>query len=366
MIKSIPFFSSPYSCYVNLTNKCNLNCLHCLGDYGDELETELNLNEWKRIFDELIKNNVFYINISGGEPTISPYFEDIINYLSKIGLHFILTTNGVFSERIRNVIIKDKDYMIGIKISLDGYDAKSHNFLRTTKVKSNSNFFQITLENILFFKKNNVPITIATVIHKENINKFDKFISLIKTINPISWYICPIMPSGRGNTNNLIKEDYYYYDKSFWQKIINDCAKERINVNLVDLPFDMNSKQSIDYYICGATISFCEINSDGKVSPCTLCRTIIPKDYINSDYLTKKTLKEIWNGNSFNKFRNFRNQGCDGCKAFEKCGKCVPQSFRYFKNGYSPTPYCIRNCENLGLKDKVYYKQELLKHGLRL
>lgn len=366
MTQSIKPLLSPYSCYINLTNKCNLNCLHCLGDYGYILESELNFEEWKKVFDQLIENKVFYINISGGEPTVSPYFEEIIDYLSKKGLHFILTTNGVFSKKIRKIILKNKEYLIGIKISLDGYDAKSHNYIRKVNIGNNDNIFQITLNNIMFFKKMNIPITIATVIHKGNIKEFDKFINLIRSINPISWFISPIMPSGRGDMNEKIKENYYYYEKNFWQNIIHECNKKRINVKLVDLPFDMNSKQTIDYYVCGATITFCEINSDGKVSPCTLCRTIIPKEYLKFESLNENSLINIWNGLSFIQFRKFKTQGCEGCKAFEKCGKCVPQSFRYFKNGYSPTPYCIRNCDNLGLKEKVYYKQELIKQGIKL
>ena len=339
--------------------------MHCLGDYDLELEKELTLEEWKIIFNQLVKNNVFYINLSGGEPTISPYFENILDYLSEIGLHFILTSNGIFSKKICNAIIRNKDYLIGVKISLDGYNDYSHNFIRLTK-NSNCNPFKITMNNILYLKENKIPLTIATVIHKENIKEFHKFISLIKEINPISWFISPIMPSGRGNNNNKIKEDYYYYDKNFWNNLAIMCHKEKINVRFVDLPFDMHSNETIDYYECGATITFCEINSDGKISPCTLCRTIIPPEYSFSDSLKSNSLKEIWNGKQFQNFRQLKKVGCDGCKAFDKCGKCVPQSFRYFQNGYSPTPYCIRNCDNLNLKNKDDYKQILSNQGIKL
>ena len=119
-------YNSPYSCYVNLTSKCNLRCRHCFGSYSVPLENELSFEDWKKVVDGLTECKVFFINISGGEPTQSPYFKEFIRYLSKKGLHFILTTNGVFSEDIRKFIIENKEYLIGIKISLDGPDAKSH------------------------------------------------------------------------------------------------------------------------------------------------------------------------------------------------------------------------------------------------
>ena len=68
-----------------------------------------------------------------------------------------------------------------------------------------------------------------------------------------------------------------------------------INVNLVDLSYDMSGKNAIDYYECGATIGFCEINADGKVSPCTLW-TCIPKEKMRFDNIRNKALKEIWQG----------------------------------------------------------------------
>ena len=367
MASSVLTLTSPYSCYVNLTNNCNLRCLHCLGDYSVKLSSELNLDGWKKVFDELIKNNVFYVNISGGEPTTHPQFSDLLDYLSSIGLHFILTTNGIFSKKSRDAILRNKEYLIGIKISLDGYDAESHCFLR--RLPGNvvdPNIFKITLHNILFFKRKKIPITVATVIHSANIDNFDRFMALIKRINPVSWFICPIIPSGRGNFNAQIKENYYYHDKSFWKALVKKCNKKRINVKLLDLPFDMSSSNRIDYYECGAAITFCEINADGVMSPCTLCRTCIPPKFMKFESLKRKSFHEIWRGKVFKKFRDFMKTGCEGCKAFDKCTKCIAQSFRYFENGHSPTPYCIKNAGALGLKNVREYKKKLNKQGIKL
>lgn len=360
MVLTSTYLKAPYFCYVNLTNNCNLRCLHCLGDYSVKIPFELNLDEWKKVFDELARNKVFYINISGGEPTTHPNFAELLDYLSEIGLHFILTTNGVFSKRIRDIILKNKEYLIGVKISLDGPDARTHcDLRRLPNNRIDYRVFEITVNNILAFKKNKLPLTIATVLHKGNIEKFDQFIDLIRRINPVSWFISPIIPSGRGNFSNNIKADYYYYNKEFWIDLVKKCNRHKINVKLIDVPFDAQSIKSIDYYACGAGLSFCEINSDGIMSPCTLCRTCIPSYLMKFESLKNKTLEEIWNGAIFNKCRGFMQKGCTGCKAFSKCTKCIAQSFRYFKNGTSPTPYCIRNADALGLAHIQAYKQKL-------
>ncbi len=352
-------YASPYFCYINLTSKCNLRCKHCLGRYSFPQDNELNFEEWKNVVDNLIKCKVFFVNISGGEPTQSPYFRDFINYLSKRGVHFILTTNGVFSNEIRDFIIKNKEYLIGIKISLDGPDKESHGYLRLdSNEEYNPKLFETTMKNIFFFKKEKIPLTIASVLHKENIDKMDEFRKLIKKINPISWFISPIIPVGRGNENKFISGFYEYLNKDLWKKILEDGGKDKINIRLIDLPIELK-KEGLPAYTCPAAINFCEIHSDGVVSPCTLCRVCIPKEFLKFENIKNNSLQNIWDGESFNKFRNYMNMGCDGCKMLSKCNKCIAQSFRYFNSGEFPTPYCVKNGERLGLKNQEKYKEIL-------
>ncbi len=352
-------YNSPYSCYINLTSKCNLRCKHCFGNYSIPQDNELNIDEWKKVIDDLIESKVFFVNISGGEATQSPYFKEFVKYLSKRGMHFILTTNGVFSKNIRNFIIENKEYLIGLKISLDGPDPESHCFIRLdAQSKYNPAIFNITLNNILFFRKYNIPLTIASVLHKGNIQKIKKFQKLIKRINPISWFISPIIPLGRGDENKLLFESYEYFNVEFWNEINKEGRKNRINIRLIDIPINLKEK-GLSAYQCGGALNFCEIHSDGTVSPCTLSRLCIPEKSIKFDNIKNKSLKDIWDGEAFNIFRSYMVKGCNGCKMLVKCNKCIAQSFRYFGNGYSPTPYCIKNGYALGIKNLKKYKQIL-------
>jgi AdoMet-dependent heme synthase len=347
-------YNSPYSVYINLTNKCNLRCSHCYGAYGMPQEKELNLIEWKKVIDELIKNNVFYINISGGEPTQSPFFKEFIEYCSRVGMYFILTTNGLFSKETRSVILANKTHLIGLKISLDGHNKETHSLIRQN-IKS----FDATMKNIKFFKRFKIPLTIATVLHSGNISTINKMMRLIKKINPISWFVSPIAHMGRAESNYKKLNDYYsFYDLKFWNDLEKKANKNKINIRFVDLPVTENDKKK-NYYTCSGAINFCEIDSNGLVTPCALAKVSIPKSVINFDNIKDKSLSKIWNGKSFNKFRSYMNRGCDGCKSLSRCNKCVAQSFKYFKNGYSPTPFCVRNHKNLKLTKHKLYKKVL-------
>ena len=75
--------------------------------------------------------------------------------------------------------------------------------------------------------------------------------------------------------------------------------------------------------------------------------------------IRNKSLKEIWKGKIFKEFRSYMDVGCEGCKMLSKCNKCVAQSFKYFRDGDSPTPFCVKNGKELGLNKYEEYKEKL-------
>ena len=236
--------------------------------------------------------------------------------------------------------MKNLEYMSGIKISLDGYNKESHEFIR------GKNTFKVVMRNIKYFRDKKLPMTIATVLHKKNITHIDKMRKLILKINPVSWFISPIIVMGRAKTLDIV--DYKIMNIDFWREIEEKNKKERINTRFIDTP--IIEKGKLPAYECAASISMCEIHSDGQVSPCTLSRLCIPQKEMKFENIKDKSLKEIWMGKPFKKFRKLMTQGCNGCKMKSNCGRCVAQSFKYFGNGISPTPFCIAHKDLLGIK----------------
>ncbi len=341
---------APHNIILNLTARCNLSCLHCFGDYG-HIE-ELSIRQWKEIIDDLALNKIFYINITGGEPTQYPYFEEFIDYLGKKKMFFILTTNGIFSKKIMKTILKNKEYLINVKISLDGYDAKSNGFLRKKANMSSENLFSKTINTIKQFNKNSIPVSISTVLHSRNIKNLCNFIDLFKKIKVEKWLLSPITFIGRAEKNKE-KLKYKLKLKSILQKVLISMRarleKEGIYMDLVDFPLASSNKKF--YFICGAAISFCEIHSNGIVSPCALSRVVMDRKIINFENILNKPLKEIWKGKLFNQFRAWQTTGCRGCNNLSKCNRCVPQSFLYFNNAEIPPPFCISIGRDLGLEN---------------
>lgn len=362
-MKNNKYLKIPHNCYLILTSKCNMRCKHCYGSYGDNIpKNELSGTEWIKIIEDLSKNEVFFVNISGGEPTMHPDFERIIKALVENKIYFMLTTNGVFNDKKLNSILKAKDYILGIQVSLDGADWRTHGFLRKNiKGKPERMLFDRAINSIKAFIDAGIRTSIATCIHKQNIYKMDDLKKLILYLKPSNWSLSTISISGRARYYNDIFVSESRLPNNYWFDLQKECAENNIMVNFVDMPNLITKEEStIIYYECPAAKWFCEINSDGITTPCPLARVNTPKKNITWDNIKYKSLKSIWEGKPFNIFRSFQSKGCNGCKAKNKCDRCPPQSVQWFDNPLMPPPYCIENGKKLGL-----YKLEELRKCLK-
>ncbi len=74
------------SAQLDITNACNLRCLHCYQP-DHEVSAELAIGEWRKILDKYARlaEKLYlkpHFTISGGEPTISPLFFPLVKELN--------------------------------------------------------------------------------------------------------------------------------------------------------------------------------------------------------------------------------------------------------------------------------------------
>ena len=79
-----------------VTNECNLACLHCIEESGpgkafhDELTDDQVFDVLRQIMDD----EVPYLSFSGGEPMMHPHFFDMVEYVCARGVQLKIETNG--------------------------------------------------------------------------------------------------------------------------------------------------------------------------------------------------------------------------------------------------------------------------------
>lgn len=121
-------------CTTLFTGVCNFDCEFC---YNKGLLKEKELNFEKDIFPKLMERKDFidHVIISGGECTIHPEFEKIVNRLYENGFKIGIHTNGYAPEILERIIDKIDFIGMDIKNDFDNYDEITNIQVDTDKIK---------------------------------------------------------------------------------------------------------------------------------------------------------------------------------------------------------------------------------------
>jgi MoaA/NifB/PqqE/SkfB family radical SAM enzyme len=119
--KRIDSLKAPLFVSWQITRDCDLCCLHCCTDSapGKRLPDELATDEALRVVAEIVRNEVPYVMLCGGEPLVVPHFLRLAEALGEAGVQLKIETNGQrfdagVAERLARLPIRS------IQISLDG------------------------------------------------------------------------------------------------------------------------------------------------------------------------------------------------------------------------------------------------------
>lgn len=194
-----------------ITNECNLACLHCIEESGpgkafkDELSTE----EALAIIDQLVASEVPYVSFSGGEPMVRPDFFQMVERITKGGVGLKIETNGHYlspenCKRLKDLNIK------AVQVSIDGATPASFNKMRV------HGRFDTALNGIKNLKDAGIPIEINFVPAKFNIFEIGEAVDLAYKSGAYSFYTGKIMYTGNAvRTWHITAPDEADYPKFF-------------------------------------------------------------------------------------------------------------------------------------------------------
>jgi len=285
--------------FLEITRKCNLNCLHCGSDCKADINfPELTTDSWFKIIDyieETYSKSVAFI-LTGGEPLIHPDIFKIGNYIKTKGMRWGMVTNGIILNEIRLAELINAG-IYSITLSLDGLE-ESHN--------GNAN---------IHFKD------VVTCVSPKNLNELAKIADYLIENKIKNWRLFRIFPSGRAKNNKDLNLSFEQTQEMLQFIIKNKKAyrKKGLNVELSCegwVPMQTDLKVRDHPFFCRAGINIASVLSDGTITGCTN-----NDESFHVGNILKDNFSNLWE-NHFDIFRKrewLTDTNCKSCKHIKQC-----------------------------------------------
>lgn len=157
--------------WIELTNICNLRCIHCYNEHAQCSKVHLSLEDFKWVVDQLCSIGIEKIQLIGGEPFLinKGILFEMMDYLSSRVKGFELFTNGTVATDDDWKMIKERYSNVSVATSLHSYLKEEHE--KVTQVEDSYNK---TVKTLKLLNELNIPHRfVGTYIAGINISKDD-------------------------------------------------------------------------------------------------------------------------------------------------------------------------------------------------
>jgi radical SAM protein len=202
---AIDFDERPYIVIWEVTQACDLSCVHCRASAQPKRSPfELSTEEGKRLIDEIAAMEVPVFVLTGGDPIKRPDLFELIEHAAKVGVRVSLTPSAT-PLLTRDVIHRLKQSGLArLAVSLDGSNAEVHDAFRGM-----SGSFQRTMKAIEWANEVGLPVQINTTFSRRNVEDFESIAALIERKKITLWSVFFLVPTGRGKLDDLLSAEEF-------------------------------------------------------------------------------------------------------------------------------------------------------------
>lgn len=339
---------TPRIMFWELTQGCNLNCIHCrttakLERSPDELTTE----QAFEVIDQIVDFVSPILILIGGEPLYRPNFFEIAQYAHDKDIITAMASNGTLineecAKRIKEVGIRR------VAISVDGPNANIHDQFRGL-----NGAFDAALNGARCVKAEGLEVQFNMTITIHNVTYIEELIALCKRMNVDALHLFMLVPVGCGiqiAENNMLNADKYeevlawFYDRSREEKfeIRATCAPHYYRImrqkareyGETITPKTHGMTAMTKGCLVGTGVHF--ILHKGNIQPCGYVPVV-------AGNVLKTSLKKIWyESDLFLKLRDHTNlEGkCGICEYMNVCSGCRARAYGIEGNLFAKEPFC--------------------------
>jgi radical SAM protein with 4Fe4S-binding SPASM domain len=329
-----------------VTNRCNLNCIHCHTEGGHKLDDELETGHAKDLIDQLAEIDEFRMLVyTGGEPFMREDLFELLEHSKKRGFVNIIASNGTMIDDEVAGDLK-KAGVAGIAVSLDSNNCLIHNDIR-----NNPNAYEMAMAGIKSLKKAGILLQVNTTAMDINFAELGSLIGLVEELGSGIMLMYQLVPVGRGTDISRSALDMNYN-----KKLLTFLSDEQKNKSVLIEPVagpqywaylmeksGKNSdrwlkKANNAFYGCTAGRGLVYIKANGEVWPC-------PFVELSAGNISDSSFKDIWeNSQIFKTLRERENKlkgECGSCRYNSICGGCRGRAMAYSGDYMDEDPSCF-------------------------
>ncbi len=335
-------FFPPAAVAVEITHRCNLRCKYCYVGNRSNPQT-LSLEAIKHIIDDMRDLQCTTLILGGGEPTLHPQFDKILEYAYKKGMTTHIVTNGTtdLPDYLEKYSSEDR-HRFGVTISLDSPKEIHEEMRKNAK-------FEIIERNIHRLAELGWKPSLQTTVSLENYRYIPDLLKLIKSWPVKSWVFKMEYPVGNAKYRRALfpSSEMFVMIK---ERINKWCDESGINsFSLVDdmgyFPSPMGNGKRRTYYLCSAGVTQVTLDAEGNVTPCTLIQIADGGSRYIAGNIYEDSLRDIWHRSKV--LWDFRlmwpeNEICSSCGLL--CAKCPATVIEMAGDIRKPDPRCSMSC----------------------
>lgn len=250
-----------HTIWVNVTNRCNLRCIHCHLSSGTPLLHELTTCEIFQVIAEAARLRVRELILSGGEPLMRDDILDIADYACRQDINrIVFLTNGTLvtpesAEKLSALRLE-------IQVSLDGARKATHDSIR------GPGSYERTMAGLQYLVSAHAHLQLSMTIMKKNIHEVSEMAALARELGITSLHFPVLQVKGRAEQYERVigleDEDII----AFIREIYDLSKREGITITV-----EKNLEREIEVMrkrdLCGAGCSLVSVAADGGVYPCS-------------------------------------------------------------------------------------------------
>jgi SynChlorMet cassette radical SAM/SPASM protein ScmF len=333
--------------YFYLTEGCNLKCRHCWiapkYQSPDKVLPSLKPEVFQHIIQQAKPLGLAGVKLTGGEPLMHPQIFDLLEIIRSEELRLVVETNGVLcTPELAKKLAACKSPFISV--SVDGSDAKTHEWVRGVK-----GCFDAAMRGIRNLVNAGFKPQIIMSVMQHNREQMESLVEMAEALGAGSVKFNIVQPTARGDVLHETGQTLNITELVEIGKWVETVLSKKSKISIYyNHPMAFRSLSSIfgangdGCGVCGI-LGILGVLSDGSYALCGIGETVPEMVFGKAQ---EDALEGVWKNT---KLLNDLREGlpkrltgiCGDCLMNTLClASCIAQNYYRSKDVWAPYWYC--------------------------